>query len=243
MSKSNVFENKAFQTDPAGIGFNLISQVNSFHSVFDTKDLDTEEVNSLNSLLIEGVRSEGISNEQVTKDLFILKQITAEIKAIGNQGTVLLGERVYKARDLLKFYKNGTFTRWLDSAFGSRKTGYNVLAYYELYSSLPHDDLRNRFKKLQQRTAYILASREGAIETKSEIINEYHDKSHNEIVILIQEKLPVSVRDRRVSKISIAKLLSNLQENIESLRQTMGTLTQKDKEKLSDLTDLMLSLL
>jgi hypothetical protein len=60
---------------------------------------------------------------------------------------------------------------------------------------------------------------------------------------LIQEKLPVLVKDRRWSKISIAKLLSNLQENIESLRQTMDTLTKEDKEKLSDLTDLMLSLL
>lgn len=243
MSRSNVFENKAFQAAPASIGFNLISQVNSFHSVFDTKALDTEEVSSLENLLVEGVRSEEISNEQVTKDLLILKQITAEIRAIGNQGTILLGERAYRARDLLKFYKNGTFTRWLDAAFGSRKTGYNVLAYYELYTALPNDELRDRFKKLRQRSAYILASREGSIETKSEIINEYHDKSHNEIVILIQEKLPVSVKDRRLSKVSSAKLLSNLQENIESIIQIMDTLTQKDKEKIGDLTDLMLSLL
>lgn len=241
MSKASVFENKAFQSAPAGIGFNLVSHVNSFNSVFDTRPLDEDEAYNLEVMLTQ--QAEDFSVEKVSEDAEILKQITAEIKAIGKQGAILLGERVHRARELLKPYKDGTFTRWLETAFGTRKTGYNVLAYYELYRALPHDKLRDDFKKLQQRTAYILASREGDLGTKAEIIREYHDKPHAELIEIIQEKLPIASSDKRASKISAGKILAELRENVELLRKTAPDFTDKEIWEIAKIRDALASLL
>lgn len=241
MSRSSLFENKAFQSSP-GIGFNIISQVSTFNSVFDTKPLDSEEAALLEKILDDGSGHE-VTPEQSANDFTNLKQITAEIKAIAKQGTILLGERVHRAREILKPYKDGTFTRWLEAAFGTRKTGYNVLAYYELFMALPRDDLRNNFKKLQHRTAYILASREGDIEAKAAILRECHDKSHDELVSLIQEKLPISKGDKRTKKILIETLLSNMREVIGNLHHRKSDLTDDNKTEIEELKGLLASLL
>lgn len=241
MSKASVFENKAFQSAPTGIGFNLVSHVNNFNSVFDTRPLDEDEAYILEEMLAQ--QAEDLSNEKVTEDAEVLKQITAEIKAIGKQGAILLGERVHRARELLRPYRDGTFTKWLETAFGTRKTGYNVLAYYELYRALPHDELRADFKKLQQRTAYILASREGDLGTKAEIIREYHDKPHSELMEIIQEKLPIALGDKRASKISAGKILAELRENVELLRKTAPDFTDKEIREIGKLRDVLTSLL
>lgn len=234
MSKPSVFENKAFQKSaPGGIGFNLIPQTNSFNSVFDTKPLDPLEAMRIEQLLAEGVQPGSQAKTQLYTDAVNLKQITAEIRAIGKQGIVLMGERVHRARELLKPYKDGTFTRWLEAAFGTRKTGYNVLSYYELYKALPNDNVRERFKKLQQRTAYILASREGELAIKTEIISEYHNRKHNELIVLIQERLPIAVNDRRVRKPSARSLLAHLRVAAENLRDSHALLNAEDKRELA----------
>lgn len=215
----------------------------NFNSVFDTKPLDQEEARSLEQLLSENFLLVVTNKEQVATDITNLKQITAEIKAIGKQGIILIGERVHRAREILKPYKDGTFTKWLESAFGSRKSGYNALSYYELYTALPHDDLRDRFKKLKQRTAYILASREGDIETKTEIINKYHDKPHEELLILIQEKLPISIKDKRSSKSLTEKLLIEARRIVEKLYSCKADFTHEDKNEIYKLKKLLDSML
>ncbi len=212
MSKSSVFENKAFQQTSSAIGFNLVSQINSFNSVFDTKPLDSFEVSELETLLADNFLPETIGEEQVEKDMGRLKQITAEIKAIGRQGAILMGERVFMARDILKPYKEGTFTKWLEATFGARKTGYNALAYFDLYSSLPDDELREKFKQIPLRAAYVLASRRGDPETKTTIIREFHGLRHNELVSIIQEKLPVDAVEKKLSKGLNSRLIAQAGE-------------------------------
>lgn len=54
-----------------------------------------------------GFNTELISLERLEKDRIDLKQITVEIKAIEKQGIILMGERVHRASDLLKPYKEG----------------------------------------------------------------------------------------------------------------------------------------
>ena len=243
MSKSSVIENKVFhKSAPVGGGFNLVPQVNSFNSVFDTKPLDSSESAKLKKLLVDGFQPGTIQEEQVESDITTLKQITSEIRAIGKQCIILLGERVCCAREMLKPYKDGTFTRWLESAFGTRKTGYNALSYYELYTALPREDLRDRFKQLQHRTAYILASRDGDIETKAEIISEHHDKTHEELVMLIKEKLPVAEGDRRVGKLSIRRLLSTIRIGIEKIHGNKDSLTLGEKIIITQLKESLESL-
>lgn len=244
MSKSSIFEGGAFQkTTRTGVGFNLVPQVNSFNSVFNAKPLNLRESNAIERLLIDNFQPGESSEEQVEQDVDQLKQITSEIKAIGKQGIVLMGERVYRARELLKPYKDGTFTKWLESTFGTRKTGYNMLAYYDLYRSLPRDDLRESLKKLPQRTAYILASREGAIDIKAEIISEYSDRPHDELVVLIQEKLPVASGDKRASKSSNSRLISTMKGAVKKLQNRKSDLTREDRLELSELSNMIVCLL
>lgn len=232
MSKPNVIENKAFQqSNPISGGFHLAPQVNTFNSIFETKPLDEAEASKIVQLVEYG-RSDDVEQEQAERDANNLKQITAEIKAIGKQGAILLGERVHRARELLKPYKDGTFTRWLESAFGTRKTGYNVLSYYELHQALP-PTAREKFKSLQQRTAYILASRSGDIEVKAEIVANHHNKPHEELVTLIREKLPADADDKRAAKVSIARLLSSIELNVTKLRDNMDSITPSDREQVA----------
>jgi len=192
---------------------------------------------------VDNFRPGQSDEEQVGKDVEQLKLITSEIKAIGKQGTVLMGERVHKARELLKPYKDGTFTKWLETTFGTRKTGYNMLAYYDLYTALPRDDLRESLKKLPQRTAYILASRDGDIDTKAEIISEYHDRTHDELVILIQEKLPVASGDKRKAKSSNESLIISMIDAAQKLQKRKSSLTEEDKTDLTELAQMIDTLL
>lgn len=248
MSKPSVISNPAFQKVAfSGSGFNLVNQTNSFNSIFDVRPLDQQEDNQLQKLLLENFITVGAGQEKenakVAQDWQEMKNLTAQIKAIGKQGTVLIGERVYKAREVLKSYKDGTFTKWLELTFGTRKTGYNMLAYYELYNALPHDSLKEIFKKIPQRAAYILASRDGDVGAKAEIIREYHGLSHEELVILIQDRFPAASGDKRSMKDSNSRHIASLRDILVTLQKRKGDLTTANKVELESLKILIESII
>lgn len=231
------FENVAFKSQSApGIGFNLITQNNSFSSVFDLRPLEGEDASRIENLLIENFVSGVISDDQVESDIARLKGITSEIKAIGRQSVLMMGERVHLASELLKPYRDGTFTKWLEVVFGSRKTGYNALSYYTFFNALPDDTLRRKFRDMPQKSAYILASRKGGcVEVKAEIVRDYHSLSHGELVALIQSKLPVKEKDGRSKKNSNAKLLSVIRDAVAKIDEK--TLTTDEIESLIKIFD------
>jgi len=187
-----IFEKNKLTTLEPKTTFNLAHESNTFNNIFGVTPLEKSDETSLQRLLVEGYQPGIFEEHQVGDDVKKIVTLTEEIKAIGKQCVVLLGERVSKARDILKPYKDGTFTRWLEAAFGSRKSGYNALGYYELHKALPADDLREKLAKLQKRLAYTLASREGDINIKAEIIKECHNKSPDEAISIMKEKLPAS---------------------------------------------------
>lgn len=233
MSKKSILSNPAFQqkAETSAIGFNLVTQSNSFNSMFETKPLEQAEVLAIEKLLTNNIQLALVADYQIEKDVEEIKALTAEIKAIAKQGIILMGERVYKAREILKSYINGTFTKWLEVTFGSRKTGYNLLAYYELYHKLPDLELKEKFKKIPQKAAYILASREGDIEKKLEIIGNYHGLSAQELIFLIQESLPLIPRNRKIRK-KHTKIISYFYEAIHKLKKYKEQLSIEDKEDL-----------
>lgn len=244
MSKSSLFSNKAFQQETASpVGFNLVHQVNGFNSVFNVKPLDESEATSIEKLLVENYRPGSMDEDQVAQDVTVLKQLTSEIRAIGRQGTVLMGERVYKAKELLKPYRDGTFTRWLETAFGTRKTGYNALSYFELYKALPKEELRDQFKKIPLRAAYVLASRVGDIEVKSEIIRDFYEARHDEIVNVIQEKLPVPIEDKRVGKNVNDRLVAQLKEIAKKIKKRKISLSDENVNSIEETQELISEIL
>lgn len=232
MSKSSVFSNPAFQvqTSPSLIKTNLLPESNSFNSIFDTQPLDEEEVARLKSLLSESAST--LSKEQIEQDTLTLKQITTEIKAIDKQGVILLGQRVKQARELLKPYRDGTFTQWLETAFGSKKSGYNALAYYELYQALPGEESKEAFKKLPNKAAYILASREATIEVKADVISSCREKTSKEAIDLIKQSFPSKEDDKRVKTPEHKKLIQEIIENLEKLQRVNFSIDSTDKKNL-----------
>jgi DUF438 domain-containing protein len=245
MSKPSPFHNPAFQQTtaaPIGSGFNFVTQFNSFSSVFDTKPLEKDEAEQLEKLLSDNAQTDLISFEQLEQDKANLKQITAEIKSIGKQGAILMGERVQRASELLKPYRDGTFTKWLEVTFGTRKTGYNLMNYYALYNELPNEELRQKFKKIPQRAAYILASRKAEnVDVKAEIIDQYHNLGHKELVGVIQEKLPLASDDKRCNKGAATKLIASIHDSIEKLQACKESLTNEDRSSLLELMKMLSS--
>lgn len=235
---SNDFSNAAFQKNENVTHFNLVNHFNSFNSVFDIKPLDAIESVKIEKLLFENNLSREATDEEIKKDAKELQSLTADIKAIGRQGAVLIGERVFQAMQILKPYKNGTFTKWLESTFGAKKTGYNCLAYFELYSGLPDDDLREKFKKIPLRSAYILASREGEPKIKEEIIRECHELGHHELITMIQKRLPISPKDKRSYSMDNNKLISKIHDIFLILLERKESLAEKDKESILELKEL-----
>lgn len=240
--------NSAFQTNNTApkVGFNTVSNIkpatDSFEAYFGVKPLDKIEANRIEKLLVEGYQPGTIPEEQASKDVDVLKQITSEIKAISKQQVVLTGQRVYEAQELLKSYKDGTFSKWLESTFGERKTGYNYLNFFRLHKALPNDDLRERLKRFPQKSAYMLASKNVAIEEKTEIINEYSGLNHDELVILMQERFPAASTDKRKMKSSNDRLIAVLNDTYRKLQRRKDNLSDDNKFEIEKVSKLLASL-
>ena len=238
MTKS-LISNPAFleQTDnTTHVGFNFVPVVNNFNSVFEPKPLGSEEEARIQKILFENFQlsndSEERENEKLSEDFQEIKTITAEIKAIHKQSLVLMGERLHKARIIFKTYREGTFTLWLKETFKSKQTGYNILAYYEFYTALPSLELKEIFKSLPQKAAYVLASRQGNLEDKINILIDPSFSQAENLLPFIREKLPLLDNDKRKTKMSKILLLDMLCKNVEAIHVNKGNLPADVIEKL-----------
>ncbi len=234
MSRKTKFSNPALKKKAKNSSkepnqFNLAVNVNSFNAVFEMQKLDKEEENHLEEILENNWVPENLSESQSKQTLEKLKTITSEIKAISRQGAFLIGERVVQAREMLKNYRNGTFLLWLESTFGSVRSGYNMLTYYELFRALPDEELRAKYKSMSQKAAYSLANRRGDIQRKIEIIDKYFNLKSKELMSIVQKEF--SNRDQR-SKKAIDSLLNRLLESVDQLAKRKRELTKEDLDDI-----------
>lgn len=237
-----LISNPAFGKTEGTIGFNLVPNTNIFNSIFTPKPLDHNEENKIQKLLFDNFQthesSEENSAERLKTDIDQIKAITAEIKAIQKQGIVLMGERIEKAKQILKSYKDGTFTIWLKETFNSKQTGYNILAYYEFYKSLPTLELKETFKRMPQRAAYTLASRAGNLDLKLEILKNslsLESEAASDILTHIRDKLPLPQDDKRRSKGELALLVDSLHKATIALQKCEGPLSDECRKKLIEI--------
>lgn len=168
--------------------------LSSFAGVFRVSALSSSERSKLSDLL----ENHGTEGEDISPDLQQLCDITAEVRAINSQAAILHGERIKKAQDLLKKYRDGAFTSWLIAAYGNRQTPYNFLQYYELFQVLPQH-LSSKLDEMPKQIAYILASKQGPLPQKEEIIQNYSGQSKQELLIAIRERFPLAQGDKRIS--------------------------------------------
>ena len=178
--------------------------LSSFSGVFRVCPLNENEKEILSSLLNQYKEQA----QEISEDLFQLSALTAEVKAINNQAIILHGERIKKAQEILRNYRDGAFSAWLIATYGNRQTPYNFLQYYELVNTLP-ETLHSKLDGMPRQAVYTLASREGDLQQKEEIIKNYNGEPKQELLKLIRETFPLAENDRRAQDLG-ESLLSHL---------------------------------
>lgn len=197
---------------------------------FDKKTaLPQQESEQLSELLKKYALKENFSSE----DFSLLSGLTAEIKTINHQAILLHGERIKKAQSIFKNYKNGAFSSWLMISYGNRQTPYNFLSYYELYLKLS-PIFKELLEQMPKHLAYTLALRQGSIEKKEHILENYKEKNTSQILSLIRASFPLKKTDARQysSGETITKLLSKA---LEILQDSSVQLNKKEVSKLHEL--------
>ncbi|MCE2983982.1 MAG: CT583 family protein [Parachlamydia sp.] len=197
------------------------------------RPLEELEERALERLVIEN--SKNLSENELKDDFDHIKILTSEIRSIGKQGVLLMGERIYDAREILKPYRDGTFTKWLQFTLGSVKSGYNMLAYFELYTELPENS-RENFKKLPQKAAYVLASRNIELQRKEEIINTMYHLKSDELINEIRDMFPKAKRIRSKKWSVLFKVFDRLHHKklVEKDREALLAIREKIDELLGN---------
>ncbi len=169
-------------------------ELSSFSGVFRVAQLNDKEKTDI-EMILRSYRYSEIDDFET--DLKALMAITSEVKAITNQAVILHGERIKRAQDILKKYREGAFTAWLFATYGNRQTPYNFLQYYEFYSLLPQT-LHPKLDQMPRQAVYSLASRVGAFEKKEEIVKNYTGQPKDELLRLIRLEFPLAEDDKRL---------------------------------------------
>jgi hypothetical protein len=201
-------------------------QLNTFAGVFALTDLTNQEKNFLEELLLN--HSE--NKDEVENDLHSLISITAEVKAINNQAALLHGERIKKAQTLLTGYQDGAFTSWLLLTYGNRQTPYNFLQYYNFWTTVPKT-LHPQIETMPRQAIYTLSSREGAIEKKIELVEEYTGETKEQLMLKIRELFPLASEDKRRQNQG-ETVINKLHQVHSTLSRSPLSLRKKQKQTL-----------
>jgi hypothetical protein len=201
----------------------------SFAGVFSVSELSSHE----KTLLEEILNAHASKNEDISKDLQSLISITSEVKAINNQAAILHGERIKKAQNLLKRYKDGAFTAWLIAAYGNRQTPYNLMQYYEFYDALPKT-LRPQIESMPRQAIYTLASRDAPFDKKQLVVQNYKGETKSQLLIIIRDMFPLSSKDKRGQALADTAIQS-LKKTLTTLQNKRLKLTKLQKTELTHL--------
>lgn len=188
---------------------------------------DKEELHELLSKFCS--EEEGV----LVEDVQALLSITSEVKAINNQAAILHGERIKKAQTILKRYREGAFTAWLVATYGNRQTPYNFLQYYEFYAQMPKT-LHPQIESMPRQAVYTLASRDGELEKKEEVVRNYNGETKQQMITLIRSLFPLKEEDRRRENIA-ENTIKQMHRILTTFTHARPKLTEKQKELLVEL--------
>lgn len=226
---------------------------------FRKKKADTEQVTTELAQVVNPHRVSGIDEgakqhlrlilekhlhdeeNDLEDDLDALCSLTSEVRAINNQAAILHGERIKKAQGILKSYKEGAFTAWLMATYGNRQTPYNFLQYYDFIETMP-ETLRSQIEQMPRQAVYSLASREGRIEQKREIVKRYQGETKEELLAIIRDIFPLPETDRR--RIDVGEgAVTTLRKLHTLLDKKRTALTSTQKNTVRKMLDELRSLL
>lgn len=204
--------------------------LSSFSGVFRVTALSEKEKADLESILKNFRQSDFYD---VDLDLTALTTITSEVKAITNQAVILHGERIKRAQEILKKYRDGAFTAWLYATYGNRQTPYNFLQYYEFYTLMPQS-LHQKMDQMPRQVIYSLASRDGELERKENIIKNYNGQPKQELLNLIRIEFPLNEDDKRHPNLA-SHAISFLKRAKERLKNPLCVPSAVEKQILKNL--------
>ncbi len=204
--------------------------LSSFSGVFRISALNDKEKADLEYIL-KSFRSSDTYDVDV--DLKALTAITSEVKAITNQAAILHGERIKRAQEILKNYKDGAFTAWLFAIYGNRQTPYNFLQYYEFYTAMPQP-LHPKIDQMPRQAVYSLASRQGDQEKKEAIVRNYNGQPKQELLQLIRLEFPLAEEDKRHPNFA-AHALSFLKRAREMMKNSLCVPSEEEKKHLKSI--------
>lgn len=203
--------------------------LSSFSGLFQINELSSQEKSSLEAIL----KLHSKDPLALSKDLKELIAITSEVKAINHQAALLHGERIKKVHALLARYREGAFSAWMISIYGNRQTPYNLMQYYDFYQSLPLE-LRPKAEEMPRQAIYSLASREGNLKQKIQLVAHYKGETKAELLFKIRDLFPLAEQDKRRENPGDAAI-SSLQKIHTLLSRKQTRLTVKQKETLKEL--------
>ena len=212
--------------------------LSSFSGVFRVSALNENEKADLENIL-HSFRQETCVDFDT--DLKTLMAITSEVKAITNQAIILHGERIKRAQDLLKKYRDGAFTAWLFTTYGNRQTPYNFLQYYEFYNIMP-TTLHPKIDQMPRQVIYSLASRSGSMEKKETIVKNYAGQPKQELLKLIRIEFPLPEDDKRLPHFS-SNAISFLKKAREMLKNPHCQPKEDEKKLMKNLVAQLQSLI
>jgi hypothetical protein len=212
--------------------------LSSFAGVFRVSALNDKEKADLEQILKTFRLTE---NYDVDADLKALTAITSEVKAITNQAVILHGERIKRAQEILKQYRDGAFTAWLYATYGNRQTPYNFLQYFEFHNSMPQA-LHAKIDQMPRQAVYSLASRQGPIEKKEEIVRNYSGQAKQELLALIRDAFPLAEDDKRHPNYA-SHAISFLKRAREMVKNPLCVPSEVEKKQLQHLLAQLAALL
>ncbi|EPP36083.1 CT583 family protein [Chlamydia avium] len=138
-----------------------------------------------------------------SNNLATIKLLTGQIKSIQKQHVLLIGEKIYKVREILRNMcsPEATFSSWINIVFRTKSSAYNALGYYELFISLPDKHTKSLFQSIPYKTAYLLASRKGTIREKINVLGKICGMSNTSAINTLNKFLP-SLRNNTELKIT-----------------------------------------
>jgi hypothetical protein len=212
--------------------------LSSFSGIFRMSALTEKEKADLEYILKSFRLRE---TDEVDADLNALTAITSEVKAITNQAAILHGERIKRAQEILKKYKDGAFTAWLFAIYGNRQTPYNFLQYYEFYTAMPQT-LHPKIDQMPRQAVYSLASRQGDHEKKEAIVRNYNGQPKQELLHLIRLEFPLAEDDKRHPNFA-SHALSFLKRARDMMKNPLCVPSEEEKRQLKTILTQLNSLL
>lgn len=210
--------------------------ISGFQGIFQVAPAEPKILDQLAHSLADFCPKESAGFKE---DVEQLTQLMQEVKALSHQALLLHGQRIQRAQEILKPYREGAFSAWLVMAYGNRQTPYNLLQYSEFYQSLPAKS-QPIVEGFPRQVVYQLASRREPLDKKLAVIDLLSRHKRADYLQILRREMPVSSGDARQG---LHPACAHLERAQRALRDNLWPLSPKNRARARQLVDNLARLL